>query len=211
MKFGRKRQAQQTAPEEVVEQTVPQTGAVGPFDADEINAAELVAAGEYIDLGSLLVPPVDGAELRMQVDEESGAILSVMLLGEQGAMEMRAFAAPRTPGMWAEARGQIADEVQRQGGTAEERDGAFGPELYIEQPVQTEDGEQLVQPSRVIGHEGPRWFLRVTFLGAPAVDAEHAQMWEDMLRQLAVRRGREALPPGEALPLTLPDNAEPID
>ena len=66
---------------------------------------------ERVDLGSLLIAPEPGRELRLQVDEASGAVQSVVLAGADGALELRAFAAPRNGDLWSEARPQIAAEV----------------------------------------------------------------------------------------------------
>ncbi len=44
-------------------------------------------------------------------------------------------------------------------------------------PATTDDGQTGVQPSRIIGVEGPRWMLRATLLGEAALDPdEHALM-----------------------------------
>jgi hypothetical protein len=50
--------------------------------------------------------------------------------------------------------------------------------------------------------------LRATFLGQPAVEPEQAQDWEDALASVVVHRGAKAMPAGDALPLTLPDDAQ---
>jgi hypothetical protein len=211
MRFGRKHeQVDVSAPGTDEAPGQPESGAVageGPRDVSEIDPE----AGTHIDLGSLLLAPIEGAELRMQVDEGSGEILSVMMIGEDSALEVRAFAAPKQPGLWADTREEIAAEVARQGGTSEEREGPFGPELFVQQPVTTDDGQQGLQPSRVIGNEGPRWLLRSTLLGRAAVEPDSAGDWEGAIRGIAVRRGSEAMPPGAALPLVLPAEARRMD
>ena len=64
--------------------------------------------------------------------------------------------------------------MARRGGTATEREGRFGTELVCQLAVQTGDGRTANQPSRIIGINGPRWMLRGTLLGRPAVDAASA-------------------------------------
>ena len=179
----------------------------GPFDFDQVDVPD----NAYVDLGSLLIQPFDESELRMQVDEESGTVLALLLMTEQGALEVRAFAAPRNGDLWAETRSEIAADAAQRGGTADERTGPFGPELYCELPVTLEDGQTGVQPSRVIGVNGPRWVLRATLLGQPAEEPDEAGEWEDTIRAVVVRRDQAPLPPGEALPLTLPDSARRLD
>jgi len=195
-----RKNAEEEAPAEVepAEAPVP----LGPLDVSEVDPD-----ASYVDLGSLLVQPPDGLDLRLQVDEQSGTVMTVLLVAEDGVLEMRAFSSSRGGDLWTEARREIAADTTRRGGTATEQEGAFGPELFCQVPVQGPDGEQLVQPSRVLGHTGPRWFLRATLAGRPALDAEYAAQFEQALRRVAVRRGNEAMPPGEALPLRMPPQA----
>lgn len=176
----------------------------GPVDVEDLDED-----ATYIDLGSLLVRPSEGLELRLQVDEESGTVLGLMMLGEDGVVEMRAFADSRNGNLWADARREIAADTAQRGGTAREQDGPFGPELYCEIPVTGPEGEAFIQPSRVVGWTGPRWFLRATIAGRPAQDAAQAGPYEDAIRAVAVRRGSDAMAPGTALPLRLPPEARP--
>jgi hypothetical protein len=67
-----------------------------------------------------------------------------------------------------------------------------------------------VQVSRIIGINGPRWLLRATLLGRPAVDGDYAESWEHGITEVVVRRGEGAMPVGEALPLTLPPQAQRV-
>lgn len=177
----------------------------GPYDADELPEDDV----ERVDLGSLLIAPEEGRELRLQVDEASGTVQSVMLAGAEGAVELRAFAAPRNGDLWDEVRPQIAADTAQRGGTATEREGRFGTELMCEVRVQRPDGV-ATQPSRIVGINGPRWLLRATLLGMPAIDPDNAAEWEDVITRVAVRRGAHALPVGEPLPLVLPDHARRV-
>ena len=176
----------------------------GPWDVDDRPDDGV----ERIDLGSLLVPPADGTEVRLQVDEQTGQVQSVMLAGEDGALELRAFAAPRNGDLWSEVRPQISADVAQHGGTATERDGRWGVELVCNMQVVMPDGSQGIQPSRIVGINGARWLLRGTFLGRPAVETDDAQAWEDALASVVVRRGDHAMPVGDALPLVLPPDAQ---
>lgn len=183
------------------------TGRGGPYDVDDVTDDGV----ERVDLGSVLVPPIDNRELRMQVDEQSGAVRAVMLAGPDGAMEFQAFAAPRHGDLWDEVRPQIAADITRRGGTATEREGRFGTELVCQVQVQLPEGKSGTQASRIIGVNGPRWMLRASLLGRPALAPEDSQEWEDTLAQIVVRRGSEAMPVGEPLPVQLPDQARRVD
>lgn len=177
----------------------------GPYDAEELPDDGI----DRVDLGSLLIGPEEGRELRLQVDEKSGLVQSVMLAGRDGALELRAFAAPRNGDLWADVRPQIAADMAQRGGTATEREGRFGTELVCEMQVQRPDG-MAAQPSRIVGINGSRWLLRATLLGRPAVQLDDSTDWEDVLTRVAVRRGIHALPVGEPLPLVLPEDARRV-
>lgn len=189
------------------EQEAPTEAAPGPYDADDLPADD----AERVDLGSLLIIPEPGRELRLQVDEASGAVQSVVLAGPDGALELRAFAAPRNGDLWSEARPQIASEMAQHGGTATEREGRWGTELVCRVQVRTADGKTGTQDSRVIGVNGPRWLLRATLLGKPATDLDGSADWEDALSRVAVRRGAHAMPVGEALAVTMPPQAQRVE
>jgi len=208
VRFGRKSRPDDTAETSATSDTPAQeqAPATGPFDADSLPDDGV----ERVDLGSLLIPPVEGAELRLQVDERTQQVQAVMLAGSDGALELRAFAAPRHGDLWSEIRPQLAADMARRGGTATEQDGRFGTELACRLTVKSPDGRTGEQPSRIVGINGSRWMLRATLLGRPALDAESAGPWEDALSAIAVRRGEHAMPVGDPLPVVLPDQARRV-
>jgi len=197
----------QVEPQAELTPAVPEPPArpAGPVDFEDLDPDAV-----FIDLGSLLVRPPDGLELRLQVEEETGEVLAVLVVGDEGLVEMRAFAAARGGEMWEDVRREIAADSTQRGGTATEQEGPFGTELYCEVPVTGPEGESFVQPSRIIGWMGSRWFLRATIAGRPAQDADYAAPFEEVVRTLAVRRGSGAMAPGEPLPLRLPPEARQV-
>jgi hypothetical protein len=205
VRFGRKSGSigSGAAPEDESSAAVDSTG---PFDESEVDVDE----HEGIDLGSLLLAPAGAMELQLQVDEESGQVMAAVLVGEDGALELRAFASSRGGGAWDELRPRIAAEMARMGGTTDEKQGTFGPELMCMVPIQGPNGRPATQASRIMGFEGPAWLLRATLMGEAALHPELAAPWEDTLRQVVVRRGREAMPPGAPLPLHLPPEARRV-
>lgn len=180
---------------------------IGPFDASEVDLDEL----DCIDLGSLLIAPSGPMELQLQVEEDSGEVMAVVLVGEEGALELRAFAASRGGGAWDELRPRISSEMARLGGTSDERQGSFGTELLCMVPIQAPDGRSATQASRIVAHEGPAWLLRATLMGPAALESHLAAPYEETIRQVVVRRGREAMPPGAPLRLSLPAGAQPVE
>ncbi|WP_410787302.1 DUF3710 domain-containing protein [Kribbella sp. C-35] len=182
--------------------------AEGPFDSTEVDAADLEAE-DRIDLGALVVTGMPGMELGLQVDEQSGVVQAVLLMLDDSALELRAFAAPKTSGIWDEVRQEIAGEAARMGGTATESEGPFGTELVLVVPVEDPEGQVFSQTSRVIGVDGPRWLLRGTVLGRAAVESDAAEPMEATLRNVVVVRGNEPMAVRESLPLQMPPGAQP--
>jgi hypothetical protein len=185
-----------------------EAGPEGPFDSSEVDPSALEGE-DRIDLGALVITGLPGMELRLQVDEQSNEVQAVLLVLEDSALELRAFAAPKSSGIWSEVRREIAAEATRMGGTASEADGPFGTELVLVVPVQDPEGQIFSQTSRVIGIDGPRWLLRATVLGRAAVEPEAAPPMEKALRDVVVVRGSEPMAPRESLALRLPAGAQP--
>lgn len=174
----------------------------GPWDAAEVEIDE--TRPDVVDLGSLLVTLREGLDLQLQVDQASGRVVAALLAGTEGALELRPFAAPRNGDVWEQARTELAAEVARRGGTATEAEGEYGTELRVLISVTTPDGRTGTQPSRVIGITGPRWLLRATVFGKPAVEPQDDGLIESALRDVVVRRGGAAHAPGDALPMQVP-------
>ena len=212
MKFRRKQGEQpeastaQEPTETSAEAPVPQPGDAlrsdGPWDVSEVEIPE--EDPTRVDLGSILVPRREGLELQLQVDQQTQQVVAIVLADAEGAVELRAFAAPRNGDIWDDVRSQIAAEVVRRGGTADEAEGPWGTELRVVLKVTSPEGKTGTQPSRVFGIPGPRWMLRATFFGRPALEPSETGTIERALRDVVVRRGGEPHAPGEALPLTVP-------
>ncbi|TCC66411.1 DUF3710 domain-containing protein [Kribbella pittospori] len=205
-----RRKAKNEDPETTEQDAAPEEPAVGPFDSTEVDP-EVLEAEDRIDLGALVVTGMPGMELRLQVDEQSGQVQAVLLVLDDSALELRAFAAPKTSGIWSEVRREIAAEASRMGGTATESEGSFGTELVLVVPVEDPEGQIFSQTSRVLGVDGPRWLLRATVLGRAAVEPDAASTMEQALRNVIVVRGSEPMAVRESLPLRLPPGAQPAD
>ncbi|MGI9093737.1 MAG: DUF3710 domain-containing protein [Mycobacteriales bacterium] len=189
----RHRARKDPAPAPSTEPAAPATTS-GPWDVVEAPEDGL----ERVDLGALLIPVIGGYDLQVEVSPE-GQVVSINLVGPESAMQLGAFAAPRSSGIWDEVRREILASLSSQGGTGTVQDGAFGTELSALAPVP--GGHQRI---RFIGIDGPRWMLRAVISGAGATDAAKAAELEDTLRRVVVNRGDEPMPVRDALPLTLP-------
>lgn len=202
--MARRRNKQQPEVEQQAPQPVEGVRHRGPWDSSERSPEGDPA---YLDLGALLVRVREGLDVQLPTDGDSTDIGSVVLVGENAALELRAFAASRSGGLWEEVRDDLILEVSRLEGECEQVDGLFGPELHIKVPVVLPDGEQGFQPSRIVGIEGPRWLLRATFLGDAGLNPSDDDLFMDTLRDVIVVRGAEPRIQREALMLTLPANA----
>lgn len=189
--------APQPDPEPPAAPAVPE----GPWDVAQAPQDEL----PRLDLGSLQVPVPPQTEVRVEVSEQ-GAVLAATLVRDGSAVQVNAFAAPRTQGIWAEVRAELAEQVTGSGGSVQERDGAYGVELAAVVPTQVEGQGIVLAPARYVGVDGPRWFLRALYTGPAAVDAVAAQELEQAVRGVVVSRGTEPMAVREQLPLALPQD-----
>jgi hypothetical protein len=172
----------------------------GPLDATDVDDDV-----NRIDLGALRIPPREGMELRLELEEANQRVVAVTVTLGESSVQMQAFAAPRTEGIWDDIRSEIAAQVAKQGGTADEVPGTFGREVLARIPARTPDGRTGHQVARFTGVDGPRWFLRAVFNGPAAVDESAAVDLEQVVRGTVVVRGAEAMAPRDLLPLKLPE------
>ena len=187
-------------------------GTSGPWDVSDVGPEQREA---LLDVGSLLLPVVDDMEIRLQLDQESQEVLGVLAVFGDSALEVRAFAAPRSAGLWDDVRREVAAETTRHGGVASDGDGPFGTELVLTVAATDERGRPVNQQQRMWGVDGPRWMLRVSVIGAAAVEPspERLEPLEQFVRGIVVVRGKDPMAPREPLPLIMPTDldADPED
>jgi hypothetical protein len=179
--------------DEVEETLTAAERGIGPYDVTEAPAGI-----QQLDLGALLVPAVEGVEVRIQADNE-GRIQQVVLVADENALMLGAFAAPKTEPIWPEVREEIRKSLFNDGVAAEEVDGVYGKELRARVR-----GPEGLTDIRFVGVDGPRWFVRATYQGPAAIDPSVAPALGECLANLVVDRGQEAMPVREPLPLRLP-------
>ncbi|MGK2348066.1 DUF3710 domain-containing protein [Actinomyces sp. W5033] len=170
----------------------------GPWDV--ANAPD----APRIDLGSLRVPVVDGMQMRLDLPRPGAAPVAVVLALGGSTLELRAFAAPRTAGVWEDRRASITAELTRAKATLKVLEGPHGTELLAQVPVPGPEGVRMSVPSRFIGVDGPRWFLRGVLQGRAATDDAAAAALREVFDDVVVVRDGQARPPLEVLPLHVP-------
>ncbi len=176
----------------------------GPFDDSEANPVR-----PYVDLGGIKVLPRADLALRLEVEEGTQRVVAVALDYAESTLQVQAFAAPRSSGLWQEIRGQIADQLRSQGGAVDEREGALGPELRAEVPAPAGATPAGTRLARFVGVDGPRWFLRGVISGRAATDPAAAAQIEELYRGIVVVRGGAPMPPRDLIPLHVPAGAQP--
>lgn len=176
----------------------------GPYDASEVPEDD-----GRLDLGALRIVGVPGMELRLEIEEAAQQVVGATAVLGDSAVQLQAFAAPKSSGIWDAIRGEIAESVVGQGGTADEGRGELGTELRTRVPSAGPDGRTVYAPARFVGVDGPRWFLRAVFSGRAAIDEEAAAPLMRVVRETVVVRGAAAMAPRELLPLRLPDQSAP--
>jgi hypothetical protein len=180
-----------------MDQPVVPSREFGPYDLSEAPPDER----GRLDLGALQVPAVAGVEVHLQAGPD-GRVQQIVLAHEGSRLQLGAFAAPRSEGIWDEVRETLREMLQANGATPKEIEGEYGPELT----ARVSDGSNTVDV-RHVGIDGPRWFVHGVYIGNAAQDPAKAGPLRDVLRGLVVDRGKDAMPVQEALPLRLPAEA----
>ena len=200
--------AEEAGPEEAVlaeeagENGAGEAAVGGPWDVNDD-----VPPAERIDFGSMQVPLADGCEVQVSMADDQPAWVTVVR-GDSG-LQLQAFAAPKTGGLWADVRQEIAAEVAKAGGHSQEADGPFGAEVHaqIASPEPVPGAAAGLHPVRFLGVDGPRWFLRGVISGPAARRAKIAAPLEQVFADVVVVRGDHPAPPRDMLEIRLPAEA----
>ncbi len=170
----------------------------GPFDLSEVPTIR-----PYVDFGGIKVAPREGLQLRLEVDERAKRVVAVTLDYEGSLLQVQAFSAPKTTGLWHRVRGEIAQQLGSQGARISEVEGALGTELVAETAVPAEQGGGT-RVVRFLAVDGPRWMLRGVVMGKASEDSAARARVIDLFRDMVVVRGDQPMPPSELLTLQVP-------
>ena len=170
----------------------------GPFDIVEVPTMR-----PYVDFGGIKVAPREGLQLRLEVDERAKRVVAVTLDFEGSLLQVQAFSAPKTTGLWHQVRSEISAQLSSQGARIEEAEGELGPELIAVSSVPAEQGGGT-RTVRFVAVDGPRWMLCGVIMGAAAEDAQARARVIELFRDMVVVRGDQPMPPSELLQLQVP-------
>jgi hypothetical protein len=173
----------------------------GPFDSNE-----LVPVRPQIDFGAIQIPAREDLVLKLEVEETTGRIVALTIEHQGSALQLQAFSAPASGGLWHEIRSELASSIESQGGKTESVTGPLGPELNAQIPNR-DGGFRL---AKFIGVDGPKWFLRGVISGLALGDTLSMSHIIDIYRSVVVVRGNAPLPPKDLLPLTAPAGAKKV-
>lgn len=194
MAFGRgKGRAQESAVDDAGLGAADGEELDGPFDIDDFDDPA-VAGQARLDLGSVLVPMPEGAQVQVELTE-AGVPSSVWLVTAHGRFNIAAYAAPKSPGLWREVAAELADALRKDSATVSIVDGPWGREV-----VGTATGAV-----RFIGVDGYRWMVRCVVNGTPESIEALAEQARAALADTVVRRGDTPLPVRTPLPVQLPE------
>lgn len=167
----------------------------GPWDVEDENVPDY---DEYLDMGSYYLPFLKGIELRVKANRATQQVLGTTITYGSSSVEIEAFAAPKTLGLWDDVRADLIEANK----DAKEVEGVFGTELAL--PVTVKGGRKVL--TRIVGVDGPRWMLRGIFSGKAAIDPDspETEALNKFFAGIVVERGEEPLAPRDLIPMHPP-------
>ena len=163
------------------------------------------ASADFLDLGALKVPLLEGLEITMNIDQESMRTISVALVYGSSMADVQVFARAKDELLWPQTRDGLVKGLNEQGVASEVVIGRFGSEVQCTMPATDFDGNSILQSVRFIGVDGDRWFMRIAISGSASVDATEISTFDELIAALEVVRGDEPMSPGEPLEFTVPE------
>jgi Protein of unknown function (DUF3710) len=165
----------------------------GPFDIEDFDDPAAAAAGR-LDLGSVLVPLPESAQLQVELTD-TGVPSAVWVVTPNGRFTIAAYAAPKTGRLWREVAAELADSLRKDGARVSIQDGRWGREVV----------GAATGVVRFIGIDGYRWMIRCVVNGSPESIDRLTDEAQDALLDTVVRRGDTPLPVRTPLPVQLPE------
>ncbi|EFA23820.1 DUF3710 domain-containing protein [Bifidobacterium gallicum] len=167
----------------------------GPWDIEDDHVPDY---DSYLSFGSYYLPFMQGIQLRVKVNRNTHNVSGSTVTFKKSSIEMEAFAAPKTMGLWDDVRADLLEANP----DAKEVEGVFGMEVML--PVKVSSGKTVM--TRIVGVDGPRWMMRAIFSGTAATDPDslEAHALNKFFSLVVVDRGEEPLAPRDLLPMHPP-------
>ena len=188
-------------PDQTAAEEVPIVGdeADGPFDIDDFDDPDSATQGRH-DLGAVLIPVDESAELAVEVNQQ-GVPTMVWMVTPNGRYNVTAYAAPKTGSLWRDVVIEVAESLRNEGAQVTFEDGPWGREVVGHM---TKAPEPVVM--RFIGVDGYRWMIRGAAVAAPDNVEAIANDVRNSMTDTVVRRGDTPLPVRFMLPLELSES-----
>ena len=171
----------------------------GPFDIEDFDDAETALVGRH-DLGAVLIPENEAAELAVEVNQQ-GVPTMAWMVTSHGRYNVTAYAAPKAGGLWREVVTEVADSLRNESAEVSIQDGPWGREVV---GYMTNGPEPVVM--RFIGVDGYRWMVRGAAVGSPENAEAIARELRNALSDTVVKRGDTPQPVRNMLPLQLSES-----
>jgi hypothetical protein len=171
----------------------------GPFDIDDFDSAAVAKLGRH-DLGGVLIPENETAELAVEVSPE-GVATTVWMVTPNGRYNITAYAAPKAGGLWREVVTELAESLRNDEARVSIEDGIWGREVV---GLVTKGPEPVAM--RFVGVDGYRWMVRGAAISTPDNAEAIATEMRNALADTVVRRGDTPQPVRAQLPLQLSES-----
>ena len=125
----------------------------GPFDIEDFDNPAVATLGRH-DLGAVLIPENETAELAVEVNPE-GVATMVWMVTPNGRYNITAYAAPKAGGLWREVVTELAESLRNEEARVSIEDGTWGREVV---GLVTKGPEPVAM--RFVGVDGYRWMVR---------------------------------------------------
>ncbi len=171
----------------------------GPFDIEDFDDPAVATEGRH-DLGAVLIPENESAELAVEVNQQ-GVPTMAWMVTSNGRYNVTAYAAPKAGSLWREVVTEVAESLRKEAAEVSIEDGPWGREVVGHM---TNGPEPVVM--RFIGVDGYRWMVRGAAVGSPETAEAIARDLRNALSDTVVRRGDTPQPVRNMLPLQLSES-----
>uniref|UniRef100_UPI000B195CBD DUF3710 domain-containing protein n=1 Tax=Arthrobacter sp. JCM 19049 TaxID=1460643 RepID=UPI000B195CBD len=83
----------------------------GPFDIKDIDNPD-----DYLNFGSLLIKPMTGLKVRMDIEDQTKRVISLSLELAESRVQLQAFARSKSEELWPGISSKIAEDITGQNG-----------------------------------------------------------------------------------------------